>query len=89
MGYLMKKVNWFEKITERLRDYSEGYIWTSGDEILCQTESAAEAIADMFETLYKSQGDEILINIGHYDPEEDERNEEVDRYTGWWYVNIQ
>lgn len=89
MGYLMEKVDWFYKITERLRDYSEGDIWTSGDEILCKTESAADAIADMLETLYKSQGEEILINTGYYDPEEDERNNEVDRYTGWWYVNIQ
>lgn len=32
MGLLMKKVNWFEKITERLRDYSEGDVWTNGDD---------------------------------------------------------
>lgn len=89
MGYLMEKVNWFEKITERLRDYSEGEIWTSGDEILCKTESAVNAIADMLETLYKTQGDEILVNTGYYDQMEDEKNGEVDRYTGWWYVNIQ
>lgn len=89
MGYLMEKVDWFEMITERLRDYSEGEVWTSGDEILCKSESAADAIADIFTTLYKTQGDEFLVNIGFYDPEEDERNNEVDRYTGWWYVNIQ
>lgn len=85
----LEKINWFEKITERLRDYSEGDIWTSGDEILVKTESAADAIADMLETLYKTQGEEILVNTGYYDLEEDERNGEVDRYTGWWYVNIQ
>lgn len=89
MGYLMEKVDWFEKITERLRDYSEGEVWTSGDEILCKTESAADAIADMLTILYKVQGDEILVNTGYYDPQEDEKNNEVDRYTGWWYVNIQ
>lgn len=89
MGYLMKKVDWFEKITERLRVYSEGEVWTSGDEILCKSESAANAIADILTTLYKTQGDEIFVNIGFYDPEEDERNGEVDKYTGWWYVNIQ
>lgn len=90
MGYLMNKVEWFEKIIERLRDYSEGEIWSpDGDEILCKTESAANAIADMFETLYKTQGEEIIINTGYYDPNEDERNNEVDSRTGWWYVNIQ
>lgn len=25
---------------------------------------------------------------GYYDPEEDKRNNEEDRYTGWWYVKI-
>lgn len=90
MGFLMKKVNWFEKITERLRDYSEGEIWTSdGDEILCKTESVAKTIADLFETLYKTQGDDVIINTGYYDPIEDERNNETDYRTGWWYVNMQ
>ncbi len=88
MGFLMEKIDWFEKIMERLRDYSEGQVWTSGDEILCKTESAADAIADMLEVLYRTQGDEILVNTGYYDPDEDEKNGEVDRYTGWWYVNI-
>ena len=84
----MPKVNWFNDITERLRDYSEGDIWSTGDEILVKTESAADAIADMLETLYKTQGEEVLIYTGYYDPVEDEKNGEVDRYTGWWYVNI-
>lgn len=88
MPYLMKKANWFEEITDRLRDYSEGNIWSSGDEILCKTEEVADALADMFECLYRAQDEEILVNTGYYDPVEDERNLEVDRYTGWWYVNI-
>lgn len=84
----MKKVNWFQEITDRLRDYSWGDVWTSGDEILCKTESAADAMADMIWCLYASQDEDVLVNTGYYDPEEDERNNEVDRYTGWWYVNI-
>lgn len=84
----MEKLNWFEVITDRLRDYSEGNIWTDGNEILCKTESAADTIADMLETLYKTQGEEITAITGYYDPKEDERNNEVDRYTGWWYVSI-
>lgn len=84
----MKKIDWFSIISERLRDYSEGDIWSAGGEILCRTEGAADALADMFESLYRAQGEEILVNTGYYDPEEDKRNNEEDRYTGWWYVNI-
>lgn len=90
MCFAMKKVNWIEKITERLRDFPEGEIWTQdGDEILCKTESAANAIADILTTLYKTQGDENNVITGYYDPEEDEKNNEVDIRTGWWYVDIQ
>lgn len=88
MPYLMKKVNWFQEITDRLHDDPEGDVWSSGDEILCKTEEVADAFADMFECLYGAQGEDILINTGYYNPADDERNGEVDRYTGWWYVNI-
>lgn len=88
MSYLMKKIDWFKEITDRLPDYSEEIIWTGGNEILVKTESEANALADTLELLYRSQGEDILINTGYYDPEEDEKNEEVDRYTGWWYVNV-
>ncbi len=83
------RIDWFKGIAERLRDYSEGDVWSLGDEILCKTESAANAFADMFETLYRAQGEEVQVNTGYYDPEEDKRNGEEDRCTGRWYVNIQ
>lgn len=78
----------FDEIARNLRDYSEGEIWSTGDEILCKTESAANAIADMLQTLYRVQGKEVSVNTGYYDLEEDKRNGEEDRCTGWWYVNI-
>ena len=84
----MKSIHWFTEITDRLRDYSEGDIWATNDEILCKTEAVADALADMLECLYRAQDEEILINTGYYDPVEDARNGETDRYTGWWYVNI-
>ena len=31
---------------------------------------------------------DVKTHAGYYDPEEDKRNGEEDRYTGWWYVNI-
>lgn len=87
-GTEFRAPEWFVAIAERLRDYSDGDIWSSGDELLCRTESAANTLADMLEQLYKSQDQNIIINTGYYDPEEDKRNQEEDRHTGWWYVNI-
>ena len=83
------RIDWMEMIVNALPDYSDGIIWSDEDaEILVKTESAANTIADLIELLYKMQGEEVLINTGYYDPEEDKRNNEEDRYTGWWYVNI-
>ena len=83
------RIDWMEMIVNALPDYSERIIWSDGEtEILVKTESAANTIADLIEALYRAQGEEALVNTGFYDPEEDERNNEKDRYTGWWYVNI-
>lgn len=83
------RIDWMEMIINSLPDYSDGIIWSDGGtEILVKTESAANTIADLVTLLYKTQGEDVLINTGYYDPEEDKRNNEEDRYTGWWYVNI-
>lgn len=82
------KTDWFGVLAKRLRDYSEGSVWSSGDEILCKTESAADAMADLLESLYRSEEQDVLVNTGYYDPEEDKKAGECDRYTGWWYVNV-
>lgn len=84
----MDNIDWMSIICEALPDYSEGKIWSDGSEILVKTESAADTVADLIESLYRLQGEEVLVNTGYYDPEEDKRNNEEDRYTGWWYVNI-
>lgn len=82
----MSNFNWFSVIAEKLRNCPEGDIWSNGDEIFCRTESAANTLADMFESLYAAQDEECCVNTGYYDPVEDARNGEIDRYTGWWYV---
>lgn len=84
-----EKFEWFSMITERLRDYSDEEVWSDGSEILCKTESASEALADLLWQLYSAQGEEVTVVTGYYDPEEDRRNGEEDRYTGWWYVSIE
>ena len=83
-----QKLEWFSLITERLRDYSDEEVWSDGSEILCRTECAANALADLLLQLYGSQGEDVTVVTGYYDPAEDERNGEQDRYTGWWYVSI-
>lgn len=83
------RIDWMEMIINALPDYPDGIIWSDYDaEILVKTESAANTIANLIELFYKMQGEEVLINTGYYDPEEDKRNNDEDRYTGWWYVNI-
>lgn len=84
----MKKTDWLSEISNRLRDYSDGDVWSAGDEILCKTESVADALADLLWQLYRSQDEDVVITTGFYDPEEDKRNGEQDRFTGWWYVYI-
>lgn len=81
-------IDWYTVIAQNLRDYSDGEVWSSGDEILCKTESAAEAISDMIWQLYRAQGESVTLTTGYYDPEEDQRNGQEDRFTGWWYVDI-
>ena len=74
------RIDWMEMIV---------IMWSDGGtEILVKTESAANTIADLIDALYRAQGEEVLVNTGYYDPKEDKRNNEEDRYTGWWYINI-
>ena len=63
--------------------YNQHGFWTDGYEILCKTEKQATALADFLEDIGFD-----YVNTGYYDPEEDKRNNEVDQFTGWWYVSI-
>ncbi len=47
-------------------------------------EEKIEALADFISQLC---GEEV-VNTGYYDPEEDKRNNEVDAYTGLYYVTV-
>lgn len=69
---MIGRIDWMEMIVNALPDYSDAIIWSDGGtEILVKTESAANTIADLIEALYRSQGEEVLVNTGSYDPEED------------------
>lgn len=79
--------DFFSFICARVRDYSDGEVWSDGDQILCKTESAANALCDLLWQLYNERGEAFDLHTGYYDHKEDERNHEEDRYTGWWYVS--
>lgn len=84
-----QKKRWFDIITEHLRVYPDKEVWCNGvGEIMCKNESVANAISDMLEQLYLSEGESVVVCTGYYDPDEDKRNGEEDECTGWWYVTI-
>lgn len=81
-------VDWYGIFVDTLK-FSEKSVRSDGSEILAMTEKAANAIADLLEALYASQGLEKTGITGCYEKKEDERSGETDGYTGWWYVNLE
>lgn len=83
------KLNWFEIIRKGVGSDRNNACWSDIEtEILCATEELADRLADRIESLYEADGEDVLLSTGYYDPEEDKRNDEVDEYTGWWYVQF-
>ena len=78
--------NVFYLFAEQLptQPYEGVLMWTDGVEILCKTESLAKSIADTLDSI----SGERMSHYHWYDPEEDERNGEVNDHTGWWYVDF-
>lgn len=82
-------MDWYKEICYGVRGEASGWVWSDGSELLCHTESVADALADLIEQLYFAQGVEMICHTGYYDPAEDERSGEVDDHTGWWYVEVE
>lgn len=78
----------FDKIYDALKHYPTENYRASGGEILAKTEQACNDLADLIESLYMEQGEEVLITTGYYDPAEDEKSGEVDSVTGWYYIDM-
>lgn len=85
----------FHQITEMLPmiydeevddEFKETHFLTDSNrvQILSTERDEVETIANLFDQLY----DMGTCVTGYYDPAEDERNNEVDAYTGLYYVTI-
>lgn len=58
--------------------------WTDGEKILSKDQDAINAIADFLDD---TAGYGVCCT-GYYDPEEDKRNDCVDEYTGYYYLEL-
>lgn len=56
-------------------------IWTDGDQILCKRKEQASALNDLIQLT-----DKETYQIGYYDPEDDRKKKDVDKFTGWYYL---
>lgn len=57
--------------------------WHNGDEFLFEREEDCESVANFLRALNFPD-----VHTDYYDPEEDERNNEVDELTGWYYCDF-
>lgn len=73
----------FEEIVCALPTKPTRPMWTDGDTILCSSEELANAMANMIENLYEMNGQGCLCVTGLFD------DSEQDKYTGWWYVELE
>lgn len=65
-------------------DKYEPKFWSDGEKILSKDQTAINAIADLVDDI-ACYG---IACTGYYDPEEDRRNDTIDRYTGYYYLEI-
>lgn len=82
-------IEYFDKIYDALSHHPTENYRAEGGEILAKTEQACNDLADLIESLYMEQDEEVLITTGYYDPAEDEKTGEVDSFTGWYYIDMQ
>lgn len=79
----------YESLCKNLPSSAEEDIWSDGSMILCKDEKTAETIANVLELMYKKEEIDVVIVTGYYNPIDDARNDEVDMYTGWYYVSME
>lgn len=79
--------NLYVKVIEKAASLNkEGILpmWADGDQILVSEKKYADII---YHGLDRALG-EHWFHTGYYDPKEDIAEDCVDKYTGWYYVEI-
>ena len=75
--------DWIANQFPRSPEEAKDGIWYDGERFLCKTSAIAEGLADWMEAITS-----MLIHTSYYNPEEDEQENCVDRYTGWYDVYV-
>lgn len=68
----------FEKMAKSIEAND---VWYDGDMILCRTKEMFDSFVNVLACM------DIGFVTGYYDPEEDERDDCVNEYTGCWYIS--
>ena len=67
-------------------------IWSDGDMIMVRDEDVCEFMADWIEVHCLIDGEPLdnssTVGTMYYDPYEDEKDDCVDEYTGWYCIDI-
>ena len=63
----------------------DGTYFSDGEQIICATELECDCLLCFLDDILKEFSD-IQLYSGSYNRQEDERNEEVNKYTDWWYI---
>lgn len=63
-------------------------LWSDGSVILCDSKELCDTIVTILEKTDEGSGG-VRVLSGYYDSIEDERDDAVDKYSGWWYVGIE
>ena len=63
--------------------------WSNGEEILCPTHIECDIIATFLSDVFAEYPERPIIQTGYYDPAEDARNGETDKYSGFHYIRFE
>ncbi len=86
----MERIDWLAEMVKRLQGESTRDTCSDGDHIMLGSLEKAEFLANLIETLYHSQGENVNVKVEYYDKHEDERRDTPPgTYSCMWYLTIE